>query len=179
MKHVKTSYRRTTRPPRSIAPSPSGRGQAEGGPRTTGLSTQTRVPSVAPSLPLSVSNGPSPSGRGQGEGVLTTARSSTPPDASARSSLLPRYDIDLRELFVAGEVIAQLPVQARNLAAALTALELAGWKPRVPQPLAGRPGGSDANHLAVAAYKLNARQSLIHFHADDGALRWNWRVRAR
>ncbi|MGH7138632.1 MAG: hypothetical protein ACREHD_23045 [Pirellulales bacterium] len=68
-----------------------------------------------------------------------------------------------------------MPAQARSLAAVLTALEQSGWKPRVAKPLSGRPGGNDPHHLAIAAYKLNMRQSLIEFHADDGAFRWNWR----
>jgi hypothetical protein len=89
--------------------------------------------------------------------------------------ILPHYDVELRELSVTGEVILRLPVQARSLAAVLTALEAAGWASRVPRPLSGRPGGNDPHHLAIAAYKLNDRQELIDFHADDGALRWNWR----
>ncbi|HWB14743.1 MAG TPA: hypothetical protein VG826_36305 [Pirellulales bacterium] len=97
--------------------------------------------------------------------------------ARDQAPVLPFYDTDLRELSVTGEVILRLPVQARSLAAALTALQAAGWKARVPKPLACRPGGNDPHHLAIAAYKLNDRQELIDFHADDGALRWNWRVR--
>ncbi|HVX10210.1 MAG TPA: hypothetical protein VHC22_03310 [Pirellulales bacterium] len=89
--------------------------------------------------------------------------------------ILPRYAIDLRELSVTGEVIVRLSVQARSLAMVLTTLQRAGWPLRVEKPLNGRPGGNDPHHLAIAAYKLNARQSLIHFRADDGALRWNWR----
>lgn len=96
--------------------------------------------------------------------------------SAVKGPIVPRYDVELRELSVTGEVILRLPVQARSLAAALTALEVAGWKPRVSKPLAGRPGGNDPHHLAIAAYKLNYRQQLIDFHADDGALRWNWRV---
>jgi hypothetical protein len=98
------------------------------------------------------------------------------PSARPQSPVLPHYDIDLRELSVTGEVILRLPVQARSLAAALTALQAAGWKRRVPRPLANRPGGNDPHHLAIAAYKLNYRQQMIEFHADDGALRWNWRT---
>ena len=98
--------------------------------------------------------------------------------ATAQAPIVPHYDIDLRELSVTGEVILRLPVQARSLAAVLTALQVAGWKRRVSQPLASRPGGNDSHHLAIAAYKLNDRQDLIDFHADDGALRWNWRAGA-
>lgn len=94
---------------------------------------------------------------------------------NGHAAILPHYDVGLRELSVTGQVILRLPVQARSLAAALTALQLAGWKGRVPKPLAGRPGGNDPHHLAIAAYKLNDRQDLIDFHADDGALRWDWR----
>jgi hypothetical protein len=95
------------------------------------------------------------------------------------SSILPYYDVELRELSVTGEVILRLPVQARSLAAVLAALQAAGWASRVPKPLSGRPGGNDPHHLAIAAYKLNDRQDLIDFHADDGALRWNWRPQHR
>lgn len=131
---------------------------------------------------------PSRFGRGQGEGASPTGRSSTPqsapsvslspPPLVSLSPLVPHYDIDLRELSVAGVVILRLPVQARNLAAVLTALQQGGWKPRVAKPLNGRPGGNDHHHLAIVAYKLNGRQSLVEFHADDGAVRWIWRGRS-
>lgn len=101
--------------------------------------------------------------------------SSSPSVSPCRSAVLPHYDIDLRELSVAGVVILRLPVQARNLAAALTALEISGWKSRVAKPLNGCRGGNDRHHVVIAAYKLHHRQSLIAFHADDGGLRWNWR----
>lgn len=97
------------------------------------------------------------------------------PSCFYSSRLLPHYEIDLRELSVAGVVILRLPVQARNLAAALAALQLSGWKPRVAKPLNGCRGGNDRHHVGIAAYKLHHRQSLIEFHADDGGLRWNWR----
>jgi hypothetical protein len=98
-----------------------------------------------------------------------------PDSAQTSSSWFPYYDIDLRELSVSGQVILRLSAQAHNLAAVLTGFELARWKPRVAHPLNGRPGGSDPRRLATAAYNLNDRQDVIDFHADDGALRWNWR----
>jgi hypothetical protein len=85
----------------------------------------------------------------------------------------------LRILTVAGHVIVHLPVQARNMIAALAAIELAGWPPRIVSPLREDPAGNDRHNLAMAVYKLNARQTLIDFHTDDGALRWNWRPTAR
>jgi hypothetical protein len=109
------------------------------------------------------------------EYVLRTTGSSIPTPSVASSRLRPHYDIDLRELSVSREVILRLPVQARNLAAVLTALELSGWKSRVGKPLNGRPDGDDPCHLAGAAYSLNLRQTLIEFHADDGAILWEWR----
>lgn len=118
---------------------------------------------------------PSPSGTGQGEGGSPSARSSK----SASSPLLPRYDIDLRELSVAGGVILRLPVHGRNLIAVLTELQHSGWKPRVIKPLNGRSDGAEPQHLADAVYSLNQRQSLIEFHADDGAIRWEWRSLAK
>jgi hypothetical protein len=129
---------------------------------------------------------PSHSGKGQGEASSLSATSSTSlgspaislsplPLSPCPSAVIPRYDIDLRELSVAGVVILRLPVQARNLAAALTALELSGWRSRVAKPLNGCRGGNDHHHVGIAAYKLHHRQSLIEFHADDGGLRWKWR----
>lgn len=119
---------------------------------------------------------PSPPGNGQGESVTF----SPPPLVSLSSStVLPHYDIESRELSVAGVVILRFPVQARNLAAVLAALELSGWKLRVPKPLNGRPDGDEPQHLADAVYSLNQRQTLIEFHADGGALRWEWRPKAK
>jgi hypothetical protein len=136
------------------------------GPRTrliltdAGLAFITKQPRLLePSPPAPASGYP-----GQGEGGLVT-----PPP------LVPHYDIDTRELSVAGVVILRLPVQARNLAAVLTALEHSGWKPRVARALHSRPHNNRHN-LGVAAYSLNQRQTLIDFHADGGGMRWNWRA---
>ncbi len=118
---------------------------------------------------------PSPFGSVTGEYVSPTTGSPIPSPDVFSSQLRPQYDMDLRELSVAREVILRLPVQARNLAAVLTALELSGWKSRVRKPLNGRPDGDDPCHLAGAAYSLNLRQTLIDFHADDGAILWEWR----
>lgn len=77
---------------------------------------------------------------------------------------------------MSGKVILRLPVQARNLAAVLTSLELSGWKSRIAKPLNGRPDGANRHHLGMAAYSLNRRQSRIAFHADGDGIRWNWRT---
>ena len=87
---------------------------------------------------------------------------------------VPHYDIEARELSVAGELIFRLSVQARKLAAILTSLELADWRPRISKPLSSRPRGNNRHHLGSAAYTLNRRQSLIEFHADGDGIRWNW-----
>ena len=91
------------------------------------------------------------------------------------ASPLPRYDIDLRELSLAGKVMFRLPAQARSLAAILAAFQLAGWPPRIARPLSGRPGGNDPQHVADAVYALNHHQSLIEFRTDDAGVRWRWR----
>lgn len=90
-------------------------------------------------------------------------------------AMRPVYAGASRGLSVAGHVIAQLKVQARNLCAVLTSLELAQWAPRVEKPLAGRPCAADPHSLQVALGALNARQRVIDFHVDDGAATWNWR----
>jgi hypothetical protein len=87
----------------------------------------------------------------------------------------PVYDLASRKLSVGGEVILTLAVQARNLSAFLSAIEMAHWARRVDRPLAARPCGNDRNRLAVVVHALNALQGLIDFHADDGAATWNWR----
>lgn len=135
-------------------PSPDGRGQGEGAIE------------------------PSPFGRGQGEGTSPTTKSSNPatPPASFPPSPLLHYDIESRELSVAGIVILRLRLQAHNLTAVLTALQLAGWPPRVRKPLNGYPDASDPQHLADAVYGLNHRQSLIEFRTDGSAIRWQWRT---
>ncbi|HVA51607.1 MAG TPA: hypothetical protein VNH11_35025 [Pirellulales bacterium] len=43
------------------------------------------------------------------------------------------------------------------------------------KPLNGLPDGNEPSHLADAVYKLNQRQTHIDFHADGGAVRWEWR----
>lgn len=180
----------------TLLPLPSGKGGGESGSRATQRSTTK--PRLCPRSPLLLTDAGLTLATKQAQSAPHTESTfsqrppgesvqPTPPIAGApspafafcpspsRSSLLPSYDADLRELSVAGVVILHLPAQARSLAAVLMALDRACWKPRAEKPLNGRPGGNDAHHLAVAAYKLNARQSLIDFHADDGAFRWNWR----
>lgn len=76
-------------------------------------------------------------------------------------------------------MILRLPVQAHNLAAILSSLQDSGWKARVTKPLNGRPDGNEPSHLADAVYSLNQRQPHIDFHADGGAVRWNWRQKAK
>lgn len=90
-------------------------------------------------------------------------------------AIRPIFDVSTRELSVAGETILRLAVQARNLAPLLTAIETARWSARVARPLDGRRCAGDAHRLAVATNRLNLQQPLIDFHADDGAVRWNWR----
>ena len=155
-----------------MQPSPLGRGQGEGF-------------SLAPSL--SPSNFPSQFGASPaphfGAGLATAPSPAVSPstfgkvqdECVPRFPILTHYDIDLRELSVAGEIILRLPVQAHNLAAILTALELAAWKTRVTKPLNGRPESNDPQHLADAVYGLNRHQSLIEFRMDGGAIRWQWR----
>lgn len=178
------SVTRTKRPPRP-------------GPRTRLLLTDVGLAVLTKHVQSSrVVYRPLQPGDGRGEGVSdkpsapgSTAHEPRPTAHAPRptqvdgasispSSLLPHYDIELRELTVAGEVILRLPVQAHNLAAILTSLERASWKSRVEKPLNGRPDGSDPTHLADAAYSLNGRQPLIDFHADGGAVRWQWRQKA-
>jgi len=57
-------------------------------------------------------------------------------------------------------------------------MEAAGWKRRVVNPLKGRRCAGDAHYLAVEAHALNFRQRLMDFHADGGAVAWNWRTHA-
>jgi hypothetical protein len=97
-------------------------------------------------------------------------------DPSVPAQILPHYDIDARELNVAGVVVLCLPVQARNLAAVLSALQLSGWNRRVARPLSNSRGGNDPHHLANVALRLNRHQEMIDFRTDDGAICWRWRV---
>jgi hypothetical protein len=94
-------------------------------------------------------------------------------------ALRPAFDRASRKLVVAGRAVLTLPVQARNLAAFLGALEDRDWAPRVVEPLNGRPCAGDSSSVAVTAYRLSTRQALIDFHADDGAATWNWRCASK
>lgn len=87
----------------------------------------------------------------------------------------PRYDAESRELSVEGRTVLQLRGQAHSVAAVLAALESSHWSARVADPLRGRPGGSDPQHVCDAAFRLNQHQTAINFHADGGAIRWQWR----
>ncbi|HEX7377988.1 MAG TPA: hypothetical protein VF278_12785 [Pirellulales bacterium] len=180
----------------TLLPLPSGKSGGESGSRATQRSTTK--PRLGPRSPLLLTDAglalvtkqaqsapvieASLSARPPGEGVQpTTPTTGIPSPAFAfspspsRSPLLPSYDADLRELSVAGVVILRLPVQGHNLATVLKALELGGWRARIDKPLNGRPDSSDPAHLANAVYSLNLRQKLIEFHADGGAVRWQWR----
>ncbi|HWB13673.1 MAG TPA: hypothetical protein VG826_30890 [Pirellulales bacterium] len=107
--------------------------------------------------------------------TLTRAGFALLQKAIPAGALRPVYDVLSRRLCVAGEIVLQLAVQARNQAAILTALEFSGWKSRVPEPLRQRSCSNAAHHLAATTHNLNRRQDLIEFHADDGSARWNWR----
>jgi hypothetical protein len=96
-------------------------------------------------------------------------------EAIPAGGLRPAYDIPSRKLTVAGEVIIRLAVQARNQAAVLAAIEVAGWKSRVAEPLRRVSRENNAHHLAVTTHNLNLHQTLIEFHSDDGSATWNWR----
>lgn len=159
------------------APSPAGRGRGQGGtdgppphlgPRI--LLTDAGLASITKHAQTAGSIAPSPSGKVPDEGELPRAISFMP----SLSRLLPHYDMETRELSVAGTVILCLRLQARNLTAVLSALELSGWKARVKRPLNGSPGGNDHHHLANAALSLNHHQNLIEFSTDDGAICWAW-----
>lgn len=175
---------------------PSGKGGGESGSRTTRRSTTK--PRLGPRSPLLLTDAGLALATKQAQSASLTeaSLSQRPPSESlppstpiagdlspafalspspSRSSLLPGYDADLRELSVAGVVILRLPVQGHNLATVLKALESGGWKARIDKPLNGRPDSSDPAHLANAVYSLNLRQTLIDFHADGGAVRWQWR----
>ena len=110
--------------------------------------------------------------------VLTDAGLAVMQIAIPDGAVRPIYNIDFRELSVVGDLILPLAVQARNLATVLASIERADWKPRVVKPLDGSPGGNDPHHLCNAACSLNDHRSLIHFRADDGAVRWRWRTSA-
>jgi hypothetical protein len=107
--------------------------------------------------------------------ALTDAGLDLLQEAIPLGAIRPVFNVHSRQLIVAGEIILCLAVQARNRSAFLTAVERTGWSPRVEAPLNGRSAGGDVHRIAVTAYRLSAQQSLIDFHADDGAATWNWR----
>jgi hypothetical protein len=111
----------------------------------------------------------------RGKLTLTDAGLGFLQKAIPAGALRPVYDISSRTLSVAGEIILGLAVQARNQAAVLTAMEVAGWKGRVSSPLGECRCANDAHHLAATTYHLSLHQILIEFHADDGSATWNWR----
>lgn len=180
----------------TLLPLPSGEGGGGSGSRTTRRSTTK--PRLGPRSPLFLTDAGLALATKQAQSAPHTEStfSQRPPGESVQptpsiagdlspafafspspshSSLLPSYDADLRELSVAGVVILRLPVQGHNLATVLKALESGGWRARIDKPLNGRPDSSDPAHLANAVYSLNLRQTLIDFHADGGAVRWQWR----
>lgn len=135
--------------------------------------SKVKKASAAPFPP----DGPSAQPRGKRGGEKRPSargRRRDRPSPAAKVGVVPHYDIEARELSVAGEVVFRLSVQARKLAAILTSLELAGWRPRISKPLSSRPRGNNRHDLGSAAYTLNRRQSLIEFHADGDGIRWNW-----
>lgn len=91
------------------------------------------------------------------------------------AQLRPRYIIDLRELVVASVIILELPTQARTLALLLKNLEDGEWNAKVHSPLKGHHDSLEPQHLYDASCRLTHRQPLIHFHADDGGCRWQWK----
>lgn len=177
-RHIpRTEKRRTKESPRrdgSSAPA-----QQPIGPRTLFIFTDAGLAYLMTHVHATRGE-PAPTERGQAENAVSANGSSTAPvfpsPAISHIALLPHYNSELRELSVADVVVLRIPVQGHNLAAVLRTLELSGWKPRVDKPLNGRPDGAEPAHIANAAYSLNVRQSLIDFHADGGAIRWEWRA---
>ena len=107
--------------------------------------------------------------------TLTEAGLDLLQEAIPLGAIRPVFDVHSRQLIVAGEIILCLAVQARNRSAFLAAVERTGWSPRIEAPLNGRSAADDVRRIAVTAHYLSAQQSLIDFHADDGAATWNWR----
>lgn len=96
------------------------------------------------------------------------------------SQLLPRWDVELRELSVDGQLVKRFNSLAPNQEAILTAFEEDGWPQHIFDPLTVNPQQSQPakRRLNDAVKGLNRYQKnrLIRFSTDGTGegVRWQW-----
>jgi hypothetical protein len=91
---------------------------------------------------------------------------------------LPRWDADLRELWVGGKLLKRFPRRAPNQELILAAFQEQGWPPRIDDPLPPR-GERHAHcclHDTVIRLNRTLRRRGLRFHGDGSGsgVRWEW-----
>ena len=94
---------------------------------------------------------------------------------------IPRYDRDLRELWLGDALIHCFAPQAKKEIAVVEMFEAQGWPRCIHDPLGDPADRGFEHHLHSVVYELNhgQRRRLIRFSCDAGARRVRWDYTAR
>jgi hypothetical protein len=90
----------------------------------------------------------------------------------------PRWDADLRELWLGRELVKQFTRPARNQELILAAFQEEGWPARIDDPLPCHPDRDPVQCLHDAINRLNRHQNrpLLRFHGDGSGRGVRWGV---
>jgi hypothetical protein len=89
---------------------------------------------------------------------------------------IPRWDAELRELWVGGKLVKQFRLPSPNQERILTAFEEEGWPPRIDDPLPPHPEQDPKRRLHDTIKSLNRNQAhrLLRLYGDGTGegVRW-------
>ena len=89
---------------------------------------------------------------------------------------VPRWDFQLRELTIRGELVKRFKNPAPCQELVLAAFEEEGWPPRIDDPLSGGDSSDDEQRLHDVVRNLNRNQARgrIHFSRDGKGQGVRW-----
>jgi hypothetical protein len=94
----------------------------------------------------------------------------TQPAASSESRPVPKWDPNLRELWLGDRLVKRFRVPASNQELILTVFEEEGWPESIDDPLPPEPNIDPKHRLQATVKSLNSHQvvSAIRFHGNGG-----------
>ena len=102
--------------------------------------------------------------------------------ASVAKDLRPRWDAEMRELWLGDSLVKAFKQPAPNQETILAAFDEDGWPPRIDNPLSPPPDDDGKRRLHDAITRLNRHQknALLHFRSDNNGdgVRWEFATSA-
>jgi len=97
-----------------------------------------------------------------------------------RSTIKPRWDPLLRELWIGSALVKRFRVPARNQELILTAFQEQGWPSVIDDPLPRSEHVDSPSRLSFTIRRLNGRQKrkLMHFFGTGTGAAIGWRCMA-